>query len=395
MNLDFSDEDLAFRDDVRVFVASNLSPETARKVRLGQELDKQDFVAWQKALFEKGWIAPTWPVQYGGPGWSVTQQYIFEQERVNGWAPEVIGFGLHLVAHVIYTFGTEQQKKRFLPGILNSDDWWCQGYSEPGAGSDLASLKTRATEKGDHFIVNGQKTWTSGAQHSDWMFCLVRTNPDVKAQAGISFLLIDMTLPGVEIKPISTIDKRHHVNEVFLSDVIVPRDCLIGEVNKGWDYAKFLLGFERMTIARVAHLKNTVATLKDIARAQPDGGHNLLDTESFRLRLAGIELDLMALEYGELRILMNTDAPGVGASMLKIQGTEIEQALAELTVEALGYQALPFDPTAPGGDNNPMPDGSEYAPGALNELLFGRARTIFGGSNEIQRNIISKMMLGM
>jgi alkylation response protein AidB-like acyl-CoA dehydrogenase len=395
MDLDFDNDELGFRDEVRAFTSANLPTDIRNKVRFGQELEKDDYVRWQKILFDKGWLPVAWPAEYGGTGWSTTQQYIFEQECANAWAPALISFGLHMVGPVIYTYGTDEQKERFLPRIRSSDDWWCQGYSEPGSGSDLASLKTRAVDKGDHFVVNGQKTWTSFAQFSDQMFCLVKTDSTVKPQKGITFLLIDMKTPGITIQPIETIDKRHHVNEVFLDDVVVPKTDMIGEAGMGWTYAKFLLGHERMTIARVANSRNMIVKLKELARQQSCGSGNLFEKESFRQRIAAIELDLMALEYCELRVLFDDEGTGAEASMLKIQGSEIEQAITEMMVEALGYQALPYDQSAFDPGSNSLPASLALSDGILAELLFGRARTIFGGSNEIQKNIISRLMFDL
>jgi len=398
MDLDFSDADLAFRDEVRAFIGDNLPPEIKIKTERGLRLEKDDFVTWQKILHAKGWIAPGWPPEYGGPGWTPTQRYIFDEELARGSTPWIIPFGLQMVAPVIYSFGSEDQKERFLPRILSSDDWWCQGYSEPGSGSDLASLKTSAVADGEHYVVNGHKIWTTMAHWSDWIFCLVRTDARAKPQAGISFLLIDMQSPGVTVRPIITLDIGHHVNEVFLDQVRVPKANLVGEEGKGWTYAKFLLGHERVGIAGVAASKQRVARLKQIAAAERSGGGPLSDDERFRDKIAALEVELLALEYTQLRILAEESAgraPGPESSILKIKGTEVQQSIDELTVEALGYYAYPYEPEALSPGWNEEPIGPDYAPGVLPQFLYGRASSIYGGSNEIQKNIIAKMVLGL
>ena len=398
MDLDFSDADLAFRDEVRAFIGDNLPPEIKTKVERGLFLEREDFVTWQKILHAKGWAAPNWPVEYGGPDWTPTQRYIFDEELARGSTPWIIPFGLQMVAPVIYSFGSDDQKARFLPRILASDDWWCQGYSEPGSGSDLASLKTSAVADGAHYLVNGHKIWTTMAHWSDWMFCLVRTDSSGKKQEGISFLLIDMTSPGITVRPIITMDLGHHVNEVFLDEVRVPADNLIGTQGKGWTYAKFLLGHERVGIAGVAQSKQRVARLKRIAGAERSGGAPLLEDERFRDKIASLEVDLMALEYTQLRILADESAgraPGPQSSILKIKGTEVQQGIDELAVEALGYYAFPYEPEALSPGWNEEPIGPEYAPGVAPQFLYGRATTIYGGSNEIQKNVIAKMVLGL
>jgi alkylation response protein AidB-like acyl-CoA dehydrogenase len=301
-----------------------------------------------------------------------------------------------MVGPVIYTFGSAAQKARYLPRILSGEDWWCQGYSEPGSGSDLASLKTRAESDGDDYIVNGQKTWTTQAHHANMIFCLVRTDPKVKPQEGISFLLIDMTVPGITVRPIITIDEGHSINDVFLDNVRVPKANRVGEEGKGWTYAKFLLGHERTGIAAVAASKKRLARLKEIARAEQSGGVPLIDDGGFRRKLAAVEIDLMALEYTNLRVLADEAAgkgPGPEASLLKIRGSEIQQAITELACEALGYYAHPYQ-SLEAGSNLP-PVGPGYAEGVMGDFLYSRATTIYGGSNEIQRNVIAKMVLGL
>ena len=394
MDLSFSPEDLAFREEVRSFIKENLPDDLRQRVNGGEHLSKQDLVAWQLILHKRGWAAPGWPKEYGGPGWTATQRYIFEEETA-GVTPPLSPFGLSMVGPVIYTFGNEEQKAYYLPRILNCEDWWCQGYSEPGSGSDLASLKTKAESDGDHYIVNGHKIWTTQAHEANMIFCLVRTDPTVKQQEGISFLLVDMKTPGVTVRPIITLDEGHSINETFLDNVRVPKKNLIGKEGKGWTYAKFLLGHERTGIARVADSKKRLERLKDIARAEKVDGSPLIADGTFRDRLAQVEIELMALEYTNLRILAETakgKPPGPEASMLKIRGSEIGQTLTEMAIQALGYYAAPYERDGHGSN---QPIGPDYASGLMPTFLYGRAYTIYGGSNEIQRNVISKMVLGL
>ena len=396
MDLEFTAEERAFREEVRTFIRSSLPPALAEKTRQRIHLDKADFVAWHRILHARGWGAPNWPQQYGGPGWTPVQRYIFDEECASSDAPPLVPFGISMVGPVIYTFGTDAQKAKYLPRIVSMEDWWCQGYSEPGSGSDLASLRTRAESDGDHYVVNGHKIWTTQAQHANMMFCLVRTDPNAKPQEGISFLLLDMTDPGVKVRPIISIDEGHSVNEVFLDNVRVPRANLIGKEGKGWTYAKFLLGNERTGIAEVATSKQRLKRLKDIARAEQACGRPLLQDPDFSAKVAAVEIDLLALEYTNLRMLAAENAgKGVGpeASMLKIRGSEIQQSLSELACEALGYYAAPYE-HRPDGSNQP-PVGPDYAQGRMESYLYYRATTIYGGSNEIQRNIIAKMVLGL
>ncbi|HLT77836.1 MAG TPA: acyl-CoA dehydrogenase family protein [Ferrovibrio sp.] len=396
MDLEFTPEERAFRDEVRAFIRDNLPPELAEKNRRNVHLEKDDIVTWHRILHKQGWGAPNWPKEYGGPGWSPVQRYIFDEETAAADAPGLAPFGIAMVGPVIYTFGTEEQKKRYLPRILSMEDWWCQGYSEPGAGSDLASLRTRADSDGDHYIVNGHKIWTTQAHFANMMFCLVRTDQNTKPQEGISFLLIDMNTPGITVRPIISIDEGHSVNEVFLDNVRVPKTNLIGKEGKGWTYAKFLLGNERTTIAEVARSKQRLRRLKEIARAEQAFGAPLLQDPAFRDKVAAVEIDLLALEYTNLRVLAAENAgKGVGpeVSMLKIRGSEIQQTITELACEALGYYAAPYE-RRPDGSNQP-PVGPDYAQGRMESFLYYRATTIYGGSNEIQRNIIAKMVLGL
>jgi alkylation response protein AidB-like acyl-CoA dehydrogenase len=396
MNLEFTAEEQAFRQEVRDFIATGLPPALAAKSRDNIHLDKADYVAWHRALNDRGWGAPNWPKQYGGPGWSAVQRYIFDEETAAADAPPLVPFGISMVGPVIYTFGSDAQKQYYLPRIRAMEDWWCQGYSEPGSGSDLASLRTKAERDGDDYVVTGHKIWTTQAHFANMMFCLVRTDFSAKPQEGISFLLIDMTAPGITVRPIITIDEGHGVNEVFLDNVRVPRGNLIGEEGKGWTYAKFLLGNERTGIAEVATSKQRLKRLKDIARAERSMGTPLLDEPAFRDKVATVEIDLLALEYTNLRMLaaeQGGKGPGAEASMLKIRGSEIQQAITELAIEALGYYAAPYE-HRPDGSNQP-PVGPDYAQGRMEAFLYNRATTIYGGSNEIQRNIIAKMVLGL
>ncbi len=397
MDLQLSEEDAAFRDEVRAFVAAELPPEIRRKVELGQRLGKQDYLRWQKILYEKGWIAPAWPREHGGTGWTPLQRFIFEEELALAAAPRIIPFGLHMVGPVLIAFGSEAQKARYLPRILASDDWWCQGYSEPNAGSDLASLKTRAVADGEDYIVDGAKTWTTYAQHADMMFCLVRTAETGKKQEGISFLLIDMKSPGITLRPITTIDGGQEINEVFFDAVRVPRENLVGEEGKGWSIAKFLLGHERAGIADVGRSKKQLVRLKEIAAQERSGGGALIEDGRFAEKVAALEVELLALEAVVLKVLTDETAgrsPGPEASLLKIKGTEVQQAITELLFEALGNYVHPYVPEALEAGWNEAPVGPDYAATIAPHYFNWRKASIYGGSNEIQKNIIAKMVLG-
>jgi len=386
----------AFRDEVRAFLATELTPELCRAAELGFGISREACATWHQKLYARGWVAPEWPVNHGGTGWSASEQHIFAQECALAGAPMLMPFGLGMVGPVIYTFGTEQQQAQHLPGILDGSTWWCQGYSEPGSGSDLASLKTSAVVDGDDYIVNGQKIWTTNAHKADWIFALVRTDQDCKPQQGISFLLIDMRSPGLEIKPIVSIDGMHHLNEVYFNDVRVPKSQRIGEENQGWTYAKFLLGHERSGIAGVAGSKRAVRALKDISRQEGDG--SLADNPAFNARLCEAEVKLAALEHTETRVINQLESGAHAAdasSTLKILGTEIQQALQTLRLEAVQYYALPFDLALIRGESNAPAPGPEYAVNAVADYNFGRASSIYGGSNEIQRNVIAKAVLGL
>ncbi len=398
MELGLSEPDEAFRQEVRAFIAENLPADIKRKVETGRRLDRQDYVVWQKILHARGWIAPGWPEEFGGTGWTPIRKYIFEEELAMGSTPGIIPFGLGMVAPVIMAFGTDQQKKKYLPRILATDDWWCQGYSEPGAGSDLASLKTRAAADGDDYVVNGAKTWTTMAQYADMMFCLVRTSDEDKKQNGISFLLIDMKSAGVTVRPITTIDGgSDEINEVFLDDVRVPQANRIGEEGKGWTYAKFLLGHERTGIAAVGRSKKQLMKVKEIAARELSGGAPLIENRRFAEKVAMAEIDMLALESVVLKVLSEESAgrpPGPEASVLKIKGTELQQDITELLVEAIGEFAHPYVPEALEDGWNEEPVGPDYAAPLAPHYFNWRKASIYSGSNEIQKNIIAKMVLG-
>jgi alkylation response protein AidB-like acyl-CoA dehydrogenase len=398
MDLNFTPDELAFRQEVREFVAKSLPADIRHKILNGLILDRDDYVRWQRILHAKGWGAVSWPKDFGGTGWSAVQQYIFEEECAAAGAPRAIPFGLKMVAPVIMAFGSPAQQQRFLPKIMAAEEWWCQGYSEPGSGSDLASVKTRAVREGDQYIVNGQKTWTTQGQYADWIFCLVRTDTEVKPQRGISFLLIDMKTPGITVRPIITMDGAHEVNEVWLEDVRVPVENLVGEENAGWTYAKFLLGHERTNIAGIGIAKRELARLKRIATLEMKNGKPLIKDPLFAARIAQVEIDLTALEITNLRVLSaeaQRRAPGPEASILKIKGTEIQQAITELLTQAVGPYALPLrrDAMAAGYQGDVV--GPFYSIPLAANYLNMRKLSIYGGSNEIQKNIISQMILGL
>jgi alkylation response protein AidB-like acyl-CoA dehydrogenase len=398
MDLALKPEHKAFADEIRAFAQKNLSPATREKTFSGKHYDRDDHMAWQQVIGRQGWLAYTWPKKHGGPGWDVTQRFLFENVLAEEGAPRIIPFGVKMVGPVIYTFGSDAQKERFLPGIRQSTVSWCQGYSEPGAGSDLANLRTRAVRDGDHYIVNGQKTWTSFAHWGDWIFCLVRTNPDGKPQEGISFLLIDMKTPGVTVRPIIMLDGAHHVNDVFLDNVRVPVENRIGKEGEGWTCAKFLLANERLGIAEVPASKRGVRSLRDIARSEPADGATLAHDPAFTAQIADLDLQVQALEMSELRALsaMATGgAPGPEVSTLKIRGSEIQQRIAELAMEAVGEYAQPYQPGMLFENTNETPVGPDYAPPAAPRYFNMRKTSIYGGSNEIQKNIVSKMVLGL
>lgn len=395
MNLAFSEADLGFQQEVRDFLVQRLPVDIRDRCARGYIVGNEDLIRWQKILNEQGWMAPNWPVEYGGTGWSLTQKYIAAREFASACAP-LPTFGITMLGPVLIAFGSDAQKARYLPRILRSDDVWCQGYSEPGAGSDLAGLKTRAVRDGNQYIVNGQKLWTSYAHWADMMFCLVRTDPDAKAQEGISFILIDMKIPGIEIRPIIGLDMGHTLNEVFLEDVRVPVENLVGEENKGWTYAKYLLQKERTFVARVAQSRHLVARLKIIAAEQRVGDGHLIDSADFKRRLTSLEINLRALEYSELRYLsreLHGEKIGLESSILKIKGSEIQQGLKKLLVESLGMYSAPYENDMMPIDSDYLSIGPQHMQGIMAEHLYGRGASIFGGSNEIQRNILARQLL--
>jgi alkylation response protein AidB-like acyl-CoA dehydrogenase len=400
MDLNYTNEDLAFRDQVRAFLDAELPQDLQHKVLNHLRLNKDDYVRWHRILARRGWVAPGWPQEFGGPGWTAAQRHIFEEECARAGTPPILPFGVNMVAPVIMAFGSQAQKDYYLPRILSCEDWWCQGYSEPGAGSDLASLKTTAVrgrdEEGEHYIVNGQKTWTTLAQHADMIFCLVRTDTNVRKQEGISFLLIDMHSPGITVRPIVMLDEDHEVNEVFFDNVRVPAENLVGQENRGWTYAKYLLGHERTGIAAVGRSKRELARLKRMAGREQKNGRPLIEDPLFGAKIAGLEIELLALEMTVLRVLAQAaKAPGPEASVLKVRGTEIQQRLTELMVEAAGPLALPFDEAYLEGAREHSVFDDDFAAPLLSHYFNYRKTSIYGGSNEIQRNIISQMILGL
>jgi alkylation response protein AidB-like acyl-CoA dehydrogenase len=391
MNLEFTKEELAFRDEVRSWVRANLPNDISDKVRMGQELGKEPLQRWAKILGKKGWLVPAWSKQFGGPGWNAVERHLFDEECALAHAPGIIPFGPIMVAPVIMAFGSAEQQQTHLPGIASGDVWWCQGYSEPGSGSDLASLKTRAVREGSDFIVNGQKTWTTLGQHADWIFCLVRTSTEGKPQTGISFLLIDMKTPGITVRPIITIDGAHEVNEVWFDNVRVPAANLVGEENKGWTYAKYLLAHERTNIARINQSKRQLERLKQIANQEQAGGQALMDEPRFRDDVARLEVDILALEMMVLRVLAAEQKGKTEldvAGLLKIRGSEIQQRYTELMMQAAGPYALPLL-------ESEAFVGAAYCPPLAGTYFNYRKTTIYGGSNEVQRNIIAQQMLGV
>ncbi|MEH3119135.1 MAG: acyl-CoA dehydrogenase family protein [Methylorubrum populi] len=393
MDLRFTPEETAFRQEVRAFFRSEIPAGIRRKVSEGRSLAREDYVSSQRILNAKGWAVPHWPKEWGGQDWDPIRRTIFMDELMQAAVPLPLQFNCFMVGPVIAAFGDEAQKRRFLPRIANLDDWWCQGFSEPGAGSDLASLKTKGVRDGDHYVVDGQKTWTTLGQYADWIFCLVRTDPAARKQAGISFLLVDMKSPGIAVRPIVTIDGRHEVNEVFFDSVRVPVENLVGEENKGWDYAKFLLANERTGIARIGLTKERVARVKRLARETPAGAGTMWDDADFRARVATIEIELKALEITQMRVAAaqsrrDASKPDPASSILKIKGSELQQAATELLVELAGPLSLPA----------PVPDDADplgWEAFATPAYLNTRKVSIYGGSNEIQRNVIAKAILGL
>ena len=398
MDLNFTPEEEAFRAEVQAFLKDKLPARIANKVKAGQRLTKADQDEWHAILNERGWLANHWPEEYGGPGWGAVEKFIFDTECALAGGPRIVPFGVNMLGPVLIKFGNEAQKKYWLPRILSGEDWWCQGYSEPGAGSDLASVKTTAVRQGAHYIVNGQKTWTTQGQHANMIFCLVRTDREAKAQSGISFLLVDMNSPGVELRPIRTLDGDREVNEVFFTDVKVPVENLVGEENKGWTYAKYLLTYERTGIAGVGFCIAALAKLKVIAAKVMTHGKPLDQDPLFAARMAQVEIDLENMKTTNLRVIAAVaggGVPGAESSMLKIRGTEIRQEILSLMRRAVGPYALPFIEEAQYEGYADEPVGPKEAATAAANYFNYRKLSIFGGSNEIQKNIISKMILGL
>ena len=392
MDLNFTAEELAFRAEIRDWVAKNLPKDISHKVHNALRLSRDDLQRWAKILGKQGWHGWAWPKQFGGPGWNAIQRHLFEEECALAGAPRVIPFGPVMVAPVIMAFGSPEQQKRHLPGIMSGEVWWSQGYSEPGSGSDLASLKTKAERRGDYYIVNGQKTWTTLGQYGDWIFCLVRTSSEGKPQTGISFLLIDMKSPGTTVRPIITMDGEHEVNEVWFDNVEVPADNLVGEENKGWTYAKYLLAHERTNIADVNRAKRELERLKRIAR-----GEGVYDDARFRDQIALLEVDVVALEMMVLRVLSGEKSGKQSldvAGLLKIRGSELQQRYTELMMLAAGPYARPFIHEALEAGWQGDQIGAAYLAPLAGTYFNYRKTTIYGGSNEVQRNIISQQVLG-
>jgi alkylation response protein AidB-like acyl-CoA dehydrogenase len=393
MDLNYSPEEEAFRDEVRAWLRENLPDDLRDKVVNYQELSKEDLLRWHRIVAQEGWVAPDWPIEWGGMDWTVVQRYIFEEEAGAAGCPPLMSFGLRMCAPVLLRFGTPEQQQRFLPRIYQGEDFWCQGYSEPGSGSDLASLQTRAVRDGDDYVVTGQKIWTTLAHYADWIFCLVRTDPNrPKRQEGISFLLIDMRSPGISVRPITLMDGGHEVNAVFFDDVRVPLENRVHDENDGWTVAKYLLGYERMGTGRIGASKRELARLKELAAKTMKDGKSLLDAPRFRDRITRVEVELMALELTNLRYLdqlRGGRAPGAEVSLLKIKGTEIQQAISELMMQTAGPLAQLFRPVDPEAEFDAFT--AALAPRYLNM----RKTTIYAGSNEIQHNIIAKATLGL
>jgi alkylation response protein AidB-like acyl-CoA dehydrogenase len=402
MDLNFTREEEAFRERIVHFLQAKLPQRLSNKVRHGKRLTRADMAEWHAILNEQGWLANHWPEQYGGPGWNAVQKFIFENECALAGAPRIVPFGVNMLGPVLIKYGSEAQKRYWLPRILDGSDWWCQGYSEPGAGSDLAAVKTTAVRgtdaNGSHYIVNGQKTWTTLGQHANMIFCLVRTATDARKQEGISFLLVDMKTPGVEVRPIITLDGEHEINEVFFTDVRVPAENLVGEENKGWTYAKYLLTYERTNIAGVGFSAAALERLRKVAAKVLRNGRPLADDPLFATRLARVEIDLENMKTTNLRVIAAVaggGVPGAESSMLKIRGTEIRQEISSLLRRAMGPYAQPFIEDALHDGYDEPPVGPEEAASAAALYFNNRKLSIFGGSNEIQKNIISKMILGL
>lgn len=395
MDLTWSAEERAFREEVRTFVETNLPADLRAKSFAHHRVKREDYLRWHGILAAHGWGAPSWSKEYGGTGWNPLQRLIFEIESFKAGAPRLLPFGLSMIGPVLMKFGNQKQKDYFLPRIINMDDWWCQGYSEPGSGSDLASLKTRAERVGDKYIINGQKTWTTLAHYADWMFCLVRTDPSAKAQRGISMVLIDMKQPGVTVRPIKTLDGGAEVNEVWLENVEAPVENLVGEENNGWTYAKYLLGHERSGIAGIGHCHRELAILKSLAERTTASGESMSLNSRVRDSINRIEAQVMALEMMVLRVAADSSDPGPKASILKIRGSELQMELAQLQMQITGADSWPYDPDWMHAEADFHGPGADYSPAAAAGYFDMRKTAIYGGTNEVQKGIIAKQLIGV
>ena len=397
MDLSFTPEERAFRTEMREFFITQVPHRIRDEVQRGEHVSRDDQVTAQRILNANGLAVPHWPSQWGGRDWTPVQMYIYQDELQQACVPPPLGFNTNMVGPVIAQFGSGEQKQKFLPATANLDIWWCQGFSEPGAGSDLASLGTTAVRDGDHYVVNGQKTWTTLGQYADWIFCLARTDKSAKKQMGISFILIDMKTPGITVRPIQTIDGGVEVNEVWFDNVRVPVENLVGEENKGWDYAKFLLGNERTGIARVGVSKARIRRIKQLAALERVGDITMMDEPHFREKVAAVEVELKALEITQLRVVADErhrerGKPNPASSILKLKGSELQQATTELLMDVVGPYILPYDDHEDGSNEPPV--GPDYAAEAAPTYFNWRKISIYGGSNEIQRNIVAKAILG-
>lgn len=400
MDLRFTAAEAAFRLEVRQFFQAALPVDIRAKSLLGQRLSREELKRWQRILYDKGWATPAWAPEWGGTGWTAVQQYIFKEELHMAPAPEPLSFNVNMIGPTLIAFGTEDQKRHFLPNIASLDYWFCQGFSEPGAGSDLAALRTRARREGDHYVIDGQKLWTSTAHHADWCFLLVRTDASAKKQQGITYLLMDMKSQGVTVRPILTLDGNHETNEMFLENVRVPVTNRLGAENKGWDYAKYLLGHERSGISRVGVSKMRLRRAKQMAQHITVGARSLADDERFRERVAAIEVELKALEITQMRVISETSRAASGkpdpkTSILKMKGSELQQAATEILLEVAGYDAMEYDGNFLKGLAESAREEEQWALTAAPNHYFARHVTIVGGSNEIQRNILAKAVLGL
>jgi alkylation response protein AidB-like acyl-CoA dehydrogenase len=396
MDLTWTKQEAAFREEVRAFTQSHLPADIRDKQMHHRRLAKDDYIRWHRILADHGWGAPTWPKEYGGTGWSAVERLIFEIETFKAGAPRLLSFGLSMIGPVLMKFGNEKQKSYYLPRIIRVEDWWCQGYSEPGSGSDLASLKTRAERQGDKYIINGQKTWTTLAHHADWMFCLARTDPAAKAQRSISMILIDLRQPGVTVRPIRTLDGGVEVNEVWLENVQAPLENLVGQENDGWTYAKYLLGHERTGIAGIGHCHRELAILKRMVNEAMAGERSLSFDSRMMDEINQIEAQVLALEMLLLRVAADSSAgPGPQASILKIRGSELQQELARLQMKVAGPEAWPYDPQWMRAESEFHGPGAEFDVGAAATYFDMRKTTIYGGTNEIQKGIIVKHIIGV